>query len=446
MIVLFTGPTLPPDQVPTGSDLQVLPPVAHGDVYRIARARPWGIGIVDGYFEHVPAVWHKEILWAMSQGIHVFGASSMGALRAAELADFGMVGVGRVFEQFRDGKLVGDDEVALTHLSEAHSYQCTSEALVDMRATLDAATDEGICDRALSERLVAIIKEQFYPDRTWQAVLAAARATQADPNVLDALERWLPAGRVDQKRRDALAMIAAMRAAYVARPSALEVNFTFQHTDFWERAVHRMGDAGVDLGAGQDASALLDELRLLGDEELYTIAVQGALLRGVAEDTAERRGLKIEPDLALRTAVEFRQNRSLYTEPDTMTWLTDQGLDPDSFWQMMTREAKLRWLQAVSAPEVRRHLLDQLRAMGYGRLQSRCRAKRAALERCSLSVADLRVPEDEDVLWGWYFMERLGKPVPDDLAAYAKRLGFPNKAALFRAALVEHWYAAASEQ
>ena len=54
---------------------------------------PGAIGVIDGYFDGVPSVWHKEILWALSQGIRVFGGASMGALRAAELDGFGMTGV-----------------------------------------------------------------------------------------------------------------------------------------------------------------------------------------------------------------------------------------------------------------------------------------------------------------------------------------------------------------
>ena len=87
MIVVFTGPTLPADQARAIlPDALYLPPVAQGDVYRAAGHQPQAIALIDGFFEHVPAVWHKEILWAMAQGIHVFGSSSMGALRAAELA------------------------------------------------------------------------------------------------------------------------------------------------------------------------------------------------------------------------------------------------------------------------------------------------------------------------------------------------------------------------
>ncbi|HWU90848.1 MAG TPA: TfuA-like protein, partial [Kofleriaceae bacterium] len=312
MIVLFAGPSLSPAEVPSLPGLQVLPPAAQGDVYRAARERPWGIGIIDGFFEHVPAVWHKEILWAMSEGIHVFGASSMGALRAVELADFGMVGVGAIFEQFRSGALTDDDEVALAHLSAEHGYRRVSEALVDLRATLDAAVLTGICEPALAGRLLALARARFYPERTWPAVLAAARAAQEEPRALDALEQWLPRGRVDQKRRDALALIEAMRAARTAHPGPRKVDFTFQHTDIWEQALHRMREEGSAAGADPGASALLDELRLLGDEQLYTLAVQGALLRGLAEETAERHGLEVGPELVQRTATSFRQAHGLH--------------------------------------------------------------------------------------------------------------------------------------
>ena len=80
--IVFLGPSLPLHEARRILPATYRPPAAQGDVYRAALERPWGIGIVDGYFERVPAVWHKEILWALQQGIHVFGAASIGALRA----------------------------------------------------------------------------------------------------------------------------------------------------------------------------------------------------------------------------------------------------------------------------------------------------------------------------------------------------------------------------
>ena len=65
-----------------------------GDLYRAARGGARVIGLVDGVFEDRPTVWHKEILWALDRGVRVLGAASLGALRAAECAPFGMEGVG----------------------------------------------------------------------------------------------------------------------------------------------------------------------------------------------------------------------------------------------------------------------------------------------------------------------------------------------------------------
>ena len=70
-----------------------LPPAEQGSVVRAVRAyQPRAIVLIDGSFGKVPAVRHKEILWALAKGIPVFGRASMGALRAAELAGFGMQG------------------------------------------------------------------------------------------------------------------------------------------------------------------------------------------------------------------------------------------------------------------------------------------------------------------------------------------------------------------
>ncbi len=120
--VIFAGPSLPPSVAAGFAGIEWRPPVRQGDIYLAALSSPAIIGIIDGYFEIVPTVWHKEILWAMDQGIHVYGGASIGALRAAELADFGMTGIGQVYEQYRAGRLTDDDEVAVLHGPEEVGY------------------------------------------------------------------------------------------------------------------------------------------------------------------------------------------------------------------------------------------------------------------------------------------------------------------------------------
>src|SRR4051812_40169539 len=206
-VYVFTGPTLSPEAAREVLDAVYLPPVSQGDVYRVGLERPAAIGIIDGYFERVPSVWHKEILWAMSQGIHVYGSASMGALRAAELDVFGMVGVGEIFEAYRDGVLEDDDEVAVAHAYAEAGFRPVSEAMINVRCTLKAAVAAGALSPATQAALEGIAKELFYPERSYGRILEEGGERGLPRAELQGLREWLRHGQVNRKRLDALAML-----------------------------------------------------------------------------------------------------------------------------------------------------------------------------------------------------------------------------------------------
>lgn len=62
-------------------------------------------------------MWHKELVFALLEGVLVIGAASMGALRAAELYRYGAFGVGQVFEMYKAGE-EDDSLVAMTYDEE----------------------------------------------------------------------------------------------------------------------------------------------------------------------------------------------------------------------------------------------------------------------------------------------------------------------------------------
>jgi len=237
--VIFAGPSLPPSTRPADPALEWYPPVRQGELHQAALTRPEIIGITDGYFEVTPTVWHKEILWAMAQGIHVYGSASIGALRAAELHFFGMKGVGRIFEAYRQGILSDDDEVAVLHGPEEFNYPAVTEAMVNIRATLDKAGAEGVLDCWLVARLTEIGKALFYKSRSWDAILGLATGRGLPPMPLDQLAVWLQEGRVDQKRIDALEMIAAIREHLTAGVTPLDVSYHFQDTGYHKAATRQ---------------------------------------------------------------------------------------------------------------------------------------------------------------------------------------------------------------
>lgn len=197
-LLVFLGPTLPVLEARAlAPDAIYLPPVRCGDVLRALRLGPSALLIIDGSFERTPAVWHKEIAVALERGVAVHGASSMGALRAAEMCDLGMRGIGGIFEDYRDGRLVDDDEVTVIHSA---THEPLSTALVDIRATLERAVDHGVLEPERAASLVALAKRTFYPERSLPALLSRLPSDSA----LEHFAAWLSReGLVERKRADA---------------------------------------------------------------------------------------------------------------------------------------------------------------------------------------------------------------------------------------------------
>ena len=88
---------------------EVARPVKRGDTLFDIRHGINVIAIIDGRFQDVLAVSSTELMDCMRCGIRVYGSSSMGALRAAELSPYGMIGVGDIYEYIRNTPYFRDD-------------------------------------------------------------------------------------------------------------------------------------------------------------------------------------------------------------------------------------------------------------------------------------------------------------------------------------------------
>lgn len=232
-VIVFAGPSLRPADRLAGSRIDYRGPAACGDIARAAKEGASVIGLIDGVFETTRAPWHKEILWAMSRGVQVFGAASMGALRAAELHPYGMVGIGAVFLALRNGVITDDDEVAVLHGPAELGYVPITEAMVNVRWTIAAAEAAGIVAAAEAEAIVSRAKKIFYKDRTWPAIWQAVRETGLDNQLLIAAEAWAQHHSVNIKQQDACALIDALLTANCSDREPQSVDFV--DTIYWAR-------------------------------------------------------------------------------------------------------------------------------------------------------------------------------------------------------------------
>ena len=206
-IVAFAGPSLPQGERAAFPEIDWRPPAEAGDLLRLAVGERTVLCLIDGYFDHRPAVRHKELLLLLSRGMPIYGAASIGALRAAEMRTFGLIGIGAIFAAYARGSLTGDDEVALVHAGAERGWRPLSVPLVDVRATLCAARRARIVDARDARAMLRAAARIHYVDRQWGDVSGAI----ADAGRRGAFLAWLGAGAVSQKRADALACLAAAR-------------------------------------------------------------------------------------------------------------------------------------------------------------------------------------------------------------------------------------------
>ena len=423
-VVIFAGPTLRPNDIRSVLNADIRPPVARGDVLAAALDKPVAIGIIDGYFARVPSVWHKEILWAMSQGIHVFGAASMGALRAAELAAFGMEGLGLVYEQFHSGILTDDDEVAVIHGSEEHGYRALSDAMVNVRFTLSAAEKATVITGGSRQMLEAMTKALPYAERSYPMLLSLAENSQTPSDEVAALREWLPNGRIDQKRDDALLMLERMREMQEPGWTRKHVSYRFTQTDAWEAlrdgVVSRSRLSQSESAQGFSENWIVDELLVSRD----SIRVfDGALARALCLDLAQRCGIELNARAVESVVEDFRREQSLLQPSQFDQWLSAHGLTDDAVVPFFKREALIRRMKAGFDAEMRANVLDYLRATGeYAALMSRADSKQrnlAARGMDSIMPPSCGISEPE--LWSWYFEKCKGEDIPTDLTSYANR-------------------------
>ncbi len=406
-MIVFAGPTLDASEIHEVLDgVEFKPPARTGDIYKACDEGPKAIGLIDGFFEGVPAVWHKEILWALDRGIAVYGASSMGALRAAELHAFGMIGVGRIFEAFRDGQLEDDDEVALRHGPQALNYMALSEPMVNIRATLDSAVASDVLDQGIASKLCGLMKAMFFPNRSWDALFAHASDKGFKMEALQKFRDWLPEGRVDQKRLDALEMLALLASHEPKPANTSHAEFTFQHTAMWEDLKRKCDNAEPDL----PVMLVLDQVR--HDPELYQI------LRRRAAEALLNKATHEVPHTALdQASTRFRKEHKLYTGTALDAWLAENGLDLAAWQDSLKEDLVLSSVIAENPMAFRNALLLAMKKDGTHDIYiQEAQSKAATLHSAGF---DRPTPVDLGLtpaaLLMWYFEEFRDEAVPNDL-------------------------------
>jgi hypothetical protein len=211
--IVYLGPTLNREEASKILDADYRDPAKKGDFLRLSLTSDEKkyVGFIDGVFLHdYPPSPIEVYHLATRKNIELIGASSLGALRAVELEKFGMKGIGKIFQLFKNGILNADDEVAVTFVRDKNILQ--SEALIDIRFNLFLAYKKGIITKQTKKRSVKIAKNIYFPFRNYDDII---KLTQEQfPSIHAELENfrdYILKNRDSLKARDAIKLLKYLK-------------------------------------------------------------------------------------------------------------------------------------------------------------------------------------------------------------------------------------------
>jgi hypothetical protein len=208
--VIFTGNSISHEDAKKILTANYQPPVRRFQLEKFVQQGYKVMGIIDGIFFDRAAVGHREIISALNAGVKVVGGASMGALRASELDTHGMIGVGKVYEWYRDGVIESDDEVAVS--TNPDTFEPISVPLVNMRETLKAAMASGIIDEEEHDDLLKLAINTYYPDRSYLGLTKEGAKTGLIPEEKrKILLEFCINSEIDVKRQDAVLVLETVK-------------------------------------------------------------------------------------------------------------------------------------------------------------------------------------------------------------------------------------------
>ena len=203
MKIVFAGPSIFNIDKTLIREVILAAPIQQGDIIKAINSGVTSIGIIDGYFEDRPSIWHKEIIYALDLGVNVIGASSIGALRAVECEKFGMIGVGEIYQKYKNNEYCRDDYVSVLHSPKELNYRPLTDAHVNIEATLREAYKHDKLNKKNFDKLNGISQALYFKDRTYEAILKISNLSHKTNEVLSS---WISNYKIDLKLQDAISL------------------------------------------------------------------------------------------------------------------------------------------------------------------------------------------------------------------------------------------------
>jgi hypothetical protein len=156
--------------------------------------------LVDGLFGASMAITPLECRQLINRGWTLVGSSSIGALRASELWNAGMLGVGRVYQLLRLGLIQSDADVAVAyHPDDWREVTVSMVQVYALVQCLERRHDLHVAGSAL----IGAARSIYWLERSWASLWAAWQALGGSDDVLGAARCLAKDETAHPKKRDA---------------------------------------------------------------------------------------------------------------------------------------------------------------------------------------------------------------------------------------------------
>ena len=307
-------------------DADYKPSIQKGDVLKAIKNGYKRIVIIDGNFSWVPSVWHKELLIALDYGIEVWGAASMGALRAAELNALGMMGYGRIYERYKNNELDGDDEVAIAY---SKYNQDQTIPLINVRFTLERINVPN------PGAILGSIRTIFFAERTWENI-----AQHTSNELYDLIKSHY----IDVKKEDATSLLQYLNQQPVSNKNWV-LNTNKREFTFFEKKLieSTFSPDWLSIPKCQQAEDVTDVQRAACILKLLAIPAtkenkhhyQSLLV------IFDKQPYGITEYELIYQVEQFREEHNLLKRESFFNWLKDRELHESNLEQLFTDYVKL---------------------------------------------------------------------------------------------------------
>jgi hypothetical protein len=331
--IIFGGPSINNDLKARFAKFEFRGPAQQGDIYQAAESTQANrLILLDGYYKTVPAVWHKEVIYAINKGITVVGSSSLGALRAVELEPYGMKGYGRIYQWYRDGILDRDPDVAVTHTSSEDNFRTLTIPVVNVLATIKDSCFNFKAE--LIEEVLRLTRSIFFEQRTMSALVSKIDSSELEAIDKETIIKELSEKYVNQKLKDSEATLEWITDEE-ARITTLPIAERLNETLYWDAMV--VNDSYVTPGSTgllQTKQALL-AYQLLEKPDDYMRMRERAISIELCQWIGSLYGIKAESAIISKMKEQLLSDLEL-TEADLNKWLCQRGLSEKSLEEYLS--------------------------------------------------------------------------------------------------------------